>query len=108
MNNRRKLIIALGAGALAAPFASFAQQPGKVWRVDFLALRRLDPLDTDPYGALARGMRELGYVEGKNLAIEWRPAEGKSELLAERATELVKLSADVIVTVGTPAALAAQ
>ena len=53
-------------------------------------------------------MRELGYVEGKNLVIEWRSAEGKSERLPELAAELVRLKVDVLTTVGTPTALAAQ
>jgi putative ABC transport system substrate-binding protein len=53
-------------------------------------------------------MRELGYVEGKNLAIEWRFAEGRSELLPILAAELVQLQVDVIVAGGTPASKAAQ
>jgi putative ABC transport system substrate-binding protein len=77
MNNRRKLLIALGAGALAAPLGTFAQQQGKVWRVGFLATRRVASLDTDTFGAFPRGIRELGYVEGKNLVIEWRSLDGK-------------------------------
>ena len=73
LHTRRKLVIALGAGALTAPFGSFAQQPGKVWRIGFLATPHLDFVDTDSYyGPFRKGMRELGYVEGKNLAIEWR------------------------------------
>ena len=71
MNNRRKLVIALGAGALAVPFSAFAQQQGKVWRVGFLAPRHVNFVDTDYYyGPFRQGMRELGYVEGKNLVIE--------------------------------------
>ena len=92
MNNRRKLVIALVGSALAAPLASFAQQQGKVWRVGFLSPRRRpDSLDSDMYGAFPRGMRELGYVEGKNLMIEWRFADGKYERLPGLAAELVKL-----------------
>jgi putative ABC transport system substrate-binding protein len=53
-------------------------------------------------------MRELGYVEGRNLAIEWRSAEGKGERLPELAAQLVQLKVDVIVTAGTPATSAAQ
>jgi hypothetical protein len=76
MNNRRKLLVVLGTGALAASFGSFAQQQGKVWRVVFLALRRsASRLEADSYGAFPAGMRELGYVEGKNLVIEWRSAD---------------------------------
>jgi putative ABC transport system substrate-binding protein len=109
MNNRRKLVIALGAGALAAPLGSFAQQQGKVWRVGFLALRQVAISDSDYYyGPFRQGMRELGYVEGKNLVIEWRSAENKVERLAGLAAELVQLKVDVIVAGSTSPAKAAQ
>jgi putative ABC transport system substrate-binding protein len=109
MNNRRKLLVALGAGALAAPFSSFAQQQGKVWRVGFLAQRsRPASLDSDIYGAFPRGMREFGYVEGKNLVIEWRFADGKVERLPGLAAELVRLKVDVIVAGATPSVQAAH
>ena len=98
MNKRRKIICALGASALVAPFASFAQQSGKVWRVGFLSLRPVAISETDYYyGPFRQGMRELGYVEGKNLLIEWRSAEGNGERLPGLATELVNLKVDVIV-----------
>lgn len=71
MNKRRKLIVALGAGALTVPFVSLSQVQGKVWRVGFLSGRsRPDSLVLDTFGAFSDGMRELGYVEGKNLVIE--------------------------------------
>lgn len=108
MNNRRKFIIAFGAGALAAPLVSFAQQQGKVWRVGFLAARRPVSLDSDYFGAFPRGMSDLGYVEGKNLVIEWHSAEGKYERLPELAAKLVQLKVDVIVAAGPPAISAAQ
>jgi putative ABC transport system substrate-binding protein len=105
--NRRKLLVALGAGALAAPLTSFAQQKGKVWRIGFLGAasasgfaRRVD--------ALRAGLRDLGYVEGKNLVIEFRWAEGKYERLPELAAELVRLKVDVIVTHGPVGSLAAK
>ena len=108
MNNRRKLLVVLGAGALA-PFASFAQQQGKVWRVGFLSARnRPASIDADDFGAFPKGMRELGYVEGKNLVIEWRFAEGDVKRLSDQAAELVQLKVDVIVTQSTPATSAAQ
>ena len=59
-------------------------------------------------GAFLRGMQALGYVEGKNLVIEWRFAEGRTELLPVLAEELVRLQVDVIVTSGAAAAIAAQ
>ena len=108
MNTRRKLVIAIGAGALA-PRASFAQAPGKVWRVGFLAQRRVDFVEADSiFGPFTQGMRELGFVEGGNLAIIWRSAEGNIERLPELAAELARLNPDVLVTNGTPASLAAQ
>ena len=109
MVTRRRVVIVLGASALAAPFAPFAQQQGKVWRVGFLAYRHVDFVDADYYyGPFTRGLRELGYVVGKNLVIEWRSAEGKSERLPELAAELVRLKVDVLATGGTPATQAAQ
>jgi putative tryptophan/tyrosine transport system substrate-binding protein len=109
MNNRRKLVIALGAGALAASFGSLAQQKGRVWRVGFLSTSNRPPsLDSGSSGAFLEGMRELGYIEGKNLAIEWRFADGKFERLPDLAAELVQLKVDVIVTASTPAIRAAQ
>ncbi len=109
MNKRRKLTLALGAGALAAPFAAFSQQPAKVWRVGFLSgRRRPDSIDTDFYGTFPRGLRDLGYVEGKNLVIEWRFADGQYERLPGLAAELVRLNVDVIVAAGPPLIVAAQ
>ena len=100
MNNRRKLLVVLGAGAFAAPLASFAQQPpARIPRIGFL-----EPLGRDYPGYLAflQGMRELGYVEGKSIAIEARFAEGGLERLPALAEELVKFKLDVIVTQSTP------
>ena len=58
MITRRKLVLALGAGALEAPFSSFAQQPGKVWRIGFLSQRHVDFVDADNYyGPFTRGLR---------------------------------------------------
>lgn len=109
MNKRRKLIVALGAGALAAPFGSFAQQQGKVWRAGFIGfIRRPASLDTHFIGAFPRGMRELGYVEGKNLVIEWRWADSNAERLSGIAAELASLQVDVIITASAPSTRAAQ
>jgi len=109
VNRRRQLIAVLGAGALILPMRSFAQQSGKVWRVGFLALRRVSILESDyNYGPFRQGMLELGYVDGKNLAIEWRSADSKIERLPALAAELVKIKVDVIVAVGGQAAGAAK
>jgi len=107
--NRRKIIIAFGAGALSQALPLPAQQQGKVWRVGFLAPRHMDFVDSDYYyGPFRQRMRELGYVEGKNLVIEWRSAEGKSERLPSLAAELVQLKVDVIVAPGPQATSAVQ
>ncbi len=121
MITRRSLILALGSGVMATPFASFAQQagkaptlalapaPGKIWRVGFLADNaRPASIDAHFHGAFARGLRDLGYIEGKNLFIEWRYAENRPELLPALAAELVRLNVDVIVTQGSLPTLAAQ
>ena len=109
MNIRRKLIVAVGAGALGLPFASFAQSQSKVWRVGFLAPRKIAISESDTYyGPFRQGMRELGYVEGRNLIIEWRSAEGNNDRLPDLAAGLVNLKVDVIVAASSPAARAAQ
>ena len=105
---RRTLLVSLAAGALA-PLASIAQAPGKIWRIGFLSQRHVDFVDADYYyGPFTQGLRELGYVAGKNLVIEWRSAEGKPERLPDLAAELVGLKVDVLVTATTTASLAAQ
>ena len=106
MISRRRIVFALGASALAAPFAAFAQQQGNVWRVGCLAQGTLDTGNFRKY--FTQGMRELGYVVGKNLIIDWSAAEGDSGRLPALAAGLVRLKPDVIVVQGTPAARAAQ
>lgn len=103
--NRRDSLFAVAVLALAAvPPSSFAQQQGKIWRVGFLSQRaRPDSLDADIFGSFPRGMRELGYVEGKNFVIEWRFADGDVGRLPSLAAELVRLKVDAIVTSSTPA-----
>jgi putative ABC transport system substrate-binding protein len=105
---RREFITLLGGAATAWARMARAQQPSnKLRRVGFLAGgSRPVPVDSDPYGGFARGMRELGYVEGKDFAIEWRFAEGRVDLFPDLAAELVRLNVDVIV-LGTGAALPA-
>ncbi|HKA45345.1 MAG TPA: ABC transporter substrate-binding protein [Burkholderiales bacterium] len=104
---RRKLLIALGAGALSAPFASLAQQQTKVARIGFLGAET--PSDTATrVEAMRSGLRDLGYVEVRNIVIEFRWAEGKYDRLRDLAAELVGLKVDVIVTDGAKAVLAAK
>ena len=91
---RRREFITLLGGAAAWPLAAQAQQPGKVYRIGFL----WDSPDAflDALEAFRQGLRELGYVEGRNIAIEYRWAEGKPERMRELAEELVRLKVDVI------------
>jgi putative ABC transport system substrate-binding protein len=93
-------------GLLVAPLAAEAQQAGKVYRIGFLALN----LAAAPHmpEAFRQGLRDLGYVEGRNVAIEYRDAEGKPERLPALAAELVALKVDVIMAAGTSHALAAK
>jgi putative ABC transport system substrate-binding protein len=107
MNRRGTLLFLLALGA--APAVSFAQPGTKVWRVGFLVPRtRPASFDTDSLGGFIRGMRDLGYVEGRNLVIEWRFADNKIERLPALAKELVALKPDVIVVLATTAAQAMQ
>ena len=109
MFTRRKLLACAGLGLLSPAFSALAQQ-AKVARIGFLAARsRSTPSNPDPYfDAFVRGMRELGYVEGKNLVIEWRFADGNYQRLPTLAEELVKVKPDVIVSHTTPGTRALQ
>ena len=106
---RRRQFLMLGA-ALAVPFRSDGQQASRVRRVGFLAGRsQSTPSNPDPfYDAFVDQLRKLGYEEGKNLAIEWRFADGKYERLPQLASELVKINVEVIVTHSSPGTRAAQ
>jgi putative ABC transport system substrate-binding protein len=103
---RREFIGLLGGGA-AWPLALHAQQSAKVRRLGVLSQDPVRGHLTPPYQAFQQGLRELGWVEGQNLAIEWRFSDGKADLLSRLATELVDLPVDLIVAIATPPALAA-
>ena len=94
-------------GVLAAPLAVDAQQQGKVARIGILAASRASAY-TARIEAFKQGLRELGYVEGQNIAFEYRWAEEKYERLPGLAAELVRLKVDVIVTHAAPGTRAAQ
>jgi putative ABC transport system substrate-binding protein len=104
---RRKTIILvfLVALAFAPSHLVEAQQLKQIFRIGFLL--GSSGGESNLRG-LRRGLRELGYVEGKNITIEYRSAEGKLDRLPALAAELVRLKVDVIVTNGTPAATAAK
>jgi putative tryptophan/tyrosine transport system substrate-binding protein len=101
---RRTFLAGTGAVLLAGPLAGEAQQAAKVPRIGYLALNPTPHLQE----AFRQGLRDLGYVEGRNLVIEYRDAEGKAERLPALAAELVALKVDVILAAGTPAALATK
>jgi ABC-type uncharacterized transport system substrate-binding protein len=107
--DRRTFVSTVAFGLLAAPLAAEAQlQTEKVWRIG--ALMSLYPPDADPPQAFRHGLRTLGYVEGRNLIIEWRYAQGHDDRLPGLAAELVRLKVDLIVadiTVGIRAAMQA-
>jgi putative ABC transport system substrate-binding protein len=107
---RREFITLIGGAAAAWPLAALAQQlSGKVWRVAYLHAGFLDtPADQILFDAFRGEMRAFGYIEGKNLVIDSRGAEGKAERLPSLMSELIALRPDVIVAIGTPAVVAAQ
>lgn len=109
---RRRLLTALGAGVLTAPFPALTQVPGKAadktWRLGFLGAGSRPAADRPDANidAFLHGMRDLGYVEGRNLHLEWRFAQGRYEQLPALAIELARSSCDVLVTYGTAGAQA--
>ncbi len=107
MMDRRRFLGRIAGGLLGAPLAVRAQPAMKTYRIGILetipASRNAANLD-----ALRKGLRELGYVEGQNLVIEYRSADGRAERFPELASELVRLKVDLIVTRGTPATEAAK
>ena len=102
---RKKVVrIALSAVLFALCLPAQAQQRTKIPRIGYLgSVSRSDRIET-----FREGLRELGYVEGKNIVIEWRPHEGNIDRLPALAAELVRLKVDIIITAGAPAARAAK
>jgi putative ABC transport system substrate-binding protein len=105
--DRRRFLVASLAGALGRPLAARAQQTRKVYRVGVLDVVDV-AANADNLGAFRQGLSDLGYVAGRDVVIEYRSADGLTERLPDLAGELVQLKVDVLVTRGTPAALAAQ
>jgi putative ABC transport system substrate-binding protein len=103
--NRRAFVTLVGGSILVRPLVARAQQrPGKTPRVGVLAIAPVPQL----VGAWQDGLRDLGYIEGQNIFVDYRYSKGQDDLLPSLASELVRLNVDVIVTTGTPAALAAK
>src|SRR5215475_14057014 len=104
---RRKFLAALG-GASAWPLAARGQAVGKVPRIGYLSPGSASPGPLAYHDEFQRGLRELGYVEGRNIVIEYRFADGKFDRLSALAAELAQLDVDVIVSVVMQASLAAK
>ena len=100
---RREFIILLGGTTVAWPLAVRAQQ-SKLPRIGVLTAANPEPF----WSEFQAGLREHGYIEGRNIAFEFRSADGKLSLLRGLADELVRLKVDIIVTSQTPAAIAAR
>jgi putative ABC transport system substrate-binding protein len=107
--HRRKFIMAFGGALVAWPRAGRAQQAPKVARIGYLVIGSLEsPEARNSLEAFREGLYELGYIQGQNIVIEYRAADGKIERLPALAAELARLRLDLIVAAATPAGLAAQ
>jgi putative ABC transport system substrate-binding protein len=102
--NRRTVLVWMIGGVLATPLVAGAQPAARAYRIGLL----LTGADTSWVEGFRQGLREHGYVEGKNVALDVRAAEGRAERLPQLAAELVELKPDVLVAAATPAALAAK
>ena len=103
---RRDVLVAIGGAIATLPQSAYSQR-NKLWRIGTLETVP-EAMNTANFGAFRRGLQELGYVEGRTYAVEYRSAEGKPELFPGLAAELVRQRVDLIVTRGTPAARAAK
>jgi putative ABC transport system substrate-binding protein len=103
MMRRREFIRVVGGAAVVQPLLAYAQERGKVWRMGFLA-QGYEKF----YDALFDGLRALGYEEGRNLQVERRYAEGRTERFQEFAAEMMRLKVDVIIVSTTPAGFAVK
>jgi putative tryptophan/tyrosine transport system substrate-binding protein len=104
---RREFITLVGGAAAAWPLAARAQQAGRLPTIGFLGAAS-PSIESHRVAAFVQRLRELAWIDGRNLAIEYRWGEGRNERYAESAAEFVRLKVDVIVTVATPPTLAAK
>src|SRR5216683_6915216 len=105
---RRIFMALVSGGLLASPIAAGAQPTKRVWRIGFLSSAS-SPANLAAFrGPFRQGLRDLGYVEGRDFVMEYRWAEGQPERLPELATDLVRNKVDAIVTSGTVATMAAK
>ena len=104
---RRAFMVALAGSLFAAPLAAEAQPTGKVYRIGVLGAGSESEYKSK-VEAMRQGLRDLGYIDGKNVTIEYRWAEGQYERLPGLAAALLQSKVDIIVTTGTPGSLAAK
>ena len=104
---RRAFMTLLGGAAAAWPLAARAQQAGKLPTIGFLG-QNTRSAGSEWTAAFVQRLRELGWIDGRTIAIEFRWGEGREERFAEAAAELVRLKVDVIVVSGTPAVMASK
>jgi putative tryptophan/tyrosine transport system substrate-binding protein len=100
-------IYVLAAVILTTPHSAYAQQPAKVPRIGYVTPTAADPM-SPRIKAFQQGLRELGYIEGKNISVEYRFAEGKPERFPDLVAELVALKVDIIVVQNSALARAAK
>jgi putative ABC transport system substrate-binding protein len=104
---RREFIALLGSATAALPLGGHAQVPPKVPRVGYIAGGGGSMADR-MVAALRQGLRELGYIDGQTIIVEFRSAEGRSERIPELVSELIGLKVDVLLTGSSPGTLAAK
>src|SRR5262245_55641116 len=104
--DRRAILSTIGIAVLAAAFAAEAQQAGKLWRIGYLGNFPPTPSTSFLMTAFTDGLRQYGYVEGTNLAIEFRFAQGHEDKYPQLVRELLQSKVELVVTTQTPAALA--
>src|SRR5262250_2242342 len=107
MNKKRICAVTLGTLLLALCFSAAAQEPKKIPRIGYLTVDSLSAI-AQRAESFRQGLREVGYIDGKNIVIEWRSAEGKLDRLPALAADLVRLKVDVIVTPGATSTRAAK
>src|SRR5215510_11172466 len=103
---RRELLGALGGAAAARPLAARAQKSDKIVRIGYLSAA--NPRSAPNFAAFEQRLRELGYIDGQNIVIEYRDAEGEMDRLPDLAADLVRLDVNVIVTTTDPGTRAAK
>jgi putative ABC transport system substrate-binding protein len=106
--DRRAFVSTVALGLLAGPLAREAQSAEKVARIGVLVPAEPATPDEPNIAAFRQRLRDLGYVDGQNIAVEYRYAHGKAEIHTELVVQLVRLKVDVMVVGSTPAALAAK